>query len=81
MELTDTSRGADSLVSLVTISNRVISQKLDVVLLPRVYIDKKKYQKSLSGFKKISSEIYFAFKVHSFTTAYSGQTGGKNQRL
>lgn len=44
-ELTDTSRGADSLVRLVAIPNRVVSQKLDVVLLPGVYIERKKNQK------------------------------------
>lgn len=41
MGLTDTSRGADSLVCLVAISDKVISQKLNMVLLPWVYIDKK----------------------------------------
>lgn len=43
--LTDTSRGADSLVCLVAISNNIISQKLNVVLLPWVYIKKKKETK------------------------------------
>lgn len=40
--LTDTSRGADSLVSLVAISDKIKSQKLNVVLLPWVWIDVKK---------------------------------------
>lgn len=34
--LTDTSRGADSLVCLVAISNEIVRQKFNVVLLPRV---------------------------------------------
>lgn len=40
--LTDTSRGADRLVSLVAITDKIISQELHMVLLPRVYSDKKK---------------------------------------
>lgn len=36
VRLTDTSRGADGLVCLVAISNHVISQKLNMVLLPWV---------------------------------------------
>lgn len=52
-ELTDTSRGADSLVSLVAISNRVVSQKLDVVLLPGVYIERKKKKKYMKKAKPI----------------------------
>lgn len=43
--LTDTSRGADSLVCLVAISDKIISQKLNVVLLPRVCIKKRKETK------------------------------------
>lgn len=42
MGLTDTSRGADSLVCLIAISNKIISQKLNMILLPWVYIKKKK---------------------------------------
>lgn len=41
VRLTDTSRGADSLVSLVAISHKIISQKFNVVLLPWIYIEKK----------------------------------------
>lgn len=40
--LTDTSRGAYRLVSLVAIPDKIISQELHVVLLPRVYSDEKK---------------------------------------
>lgn len=45
LRLTDASSGADSLVSLVAFSNKIISQKLHMVLLPWVYIEKKKETK------------------------------------
>lgn len=44
VRLTDTSRGADSLISLVAISNKIVSQKFNMVLLPWVFIERQRKQ-------------------------------------